>query len=116
LQRLRGRLLFAVQSREFRGRMDNLKGARVAILVDNGFKRAELTEPAEALDQAGADTKIVSPQKKKFARGKRRNGQTNILCSRSWTRRSRAILTRQAKLAARREWWAAPREQRAFKV
>ncbi|MGH9573885.1 MAG: type 1 glutamine amidotransferase domain-containing protein [Candidatus Acidiferrales bacterium] len=44
--------------------MDNLKGLRVAILVDNGFERVELTEPRKALDDAGADTKIVSPQDK----------------------------------------------------
>ncbi len=44
--------------------MDNLKGLRVAILVDNGFERAELTEPRNALEEAGADTKIVSPQEK----------------------------------------------------
>ncbi|HKV48334.1 MAG TPA: type 1 glutamine amidotransferase domain-containing protein [Candidatus Acidoferrales bacterium] len=44
--------------------MDNLKGLRVAILVDNGFERVELTEPRKALDDAGADTKIVSPQEK----------------------------------------------------
>ncbi len=35
---------------------------RVAILVDNGFEQSELAEPREALDQAGADTVIVSPQ------------------------------------------------------
>lgn len=44
--------------------MENLKGLRIAILVDNGFERAELTEPRQALNEAGADTKIVSPQEK----------------------------------------------------
>jgi len=39
-----------------------LAGMRVAILVDNGFEQSELAEPREALDQAGADTVIVSPQ------------------------------------------------------
>lgn len=42
--------------------MENLKGIRVAILVENGFERAELTDPRKALDEAGAETKIVSPQ------------------------------------------------------
>jgi len=41
---------------------DNLKGMKVAILVDNGFEQVELTEPRKALDEAGAETKIVSPQ------------------------------------------------------
>lgn len=44
--------------------MDSLKGVRVAILVDNGFERVELTEPRKALDDAGAETKIISPQEK----------------------------------------------------
>jgi protease I len=42
--------------------MDNLRGVRVAILVDNGFEQAEMTEPRKALDAAGAETRIVSPQ------------------------------------------------------
>jgi protease I len=41
---------------------DNLKGMKVAILVDDGFEQVELTEPRRALDGAGAETKIVSPQ------------------------------------------------------
>lgn len=44
--------------------MDSLKGVRVAILVDDGFERVELTEPRKALDDAGAETKIISPQEK----------------------------------------------------
>ncbi len=42
--------------------MADLRGLRVAILVDNGFEQVELTEPRAALQAAGADTKIVSPQ------------------------------------------------------
>ena len=42
--------------------MTNLKGLKVAILVDNGFEQVEMTEPRKALDQAGAETRIVSPQ------------------------------------------------------
>ena len=44
--------------------MDKLNGTRVAILVDNGFERAEMTEPRKALEEAGADTKLISPQEK----------------------------------------------------
>lgn len=39
----------------------NLNGKRVAILVADGFEQVELTEPRQALDQAGAKTEIVSP-------------------------------------------------------
>jgi protease I len=39
-----------------------LKGIKVAILVTDGFEQVELTEPRKALDQAGADTKVVSPK------------------------------------------------------
>ena len=42
--------------------MINLKGTRVAILVENGFERAEMIEPRKALDEAGAETVLVSPQ------------------------------------------------------
>jgi protease I len=40
-----------------------LQGLRVAILVDDGFEQVELAEPRKALDEAGAKTFIVSPQK-----------------------------------------------------
>jgi protease I len=39
-----------------------LHGVRVAILVDNGFERVDLTSPREALHAAGATTMLVSPQ------------------------------------------------------
>lgn len=37
-----------------------LDGKRVAILVTDGFEQVEMTKPREALDDAGAETKIVS--------------------------------------------------------
>src|SRR4051794_7608991 len=40
-----------------------LQGKRVAILVTDGFEQVEMTEPRAALDQAGAQTQIVSPAK-----------------------------------------------------
>src|SRR5258707_14894707 len=40
----------------------NLKGMKVAILVTDGFEEVELTEPRKALDQAGADARVVSPK------------------------------------------------------
>src|SRR5438045_287739 len=37
-----------------------LEGKKVAVLVADGFEQAEMTKPREALDDAGAETKIVS--------------------------------------------------------
>lgn len=39
-----------------------LEDKRVAILVAEGFEQVELTEPRKALDEAGAETLIVSPE------------------------------------------------------
>ena len=39
-----------------------LKGLTVAILVTDGFEQVELIEPRKALDQAGAETRVVSPK------------------------------------------------------
>jgi protease I len=41
--------------------MGKLDGKKVAILVTDGFEQVEMTKPREALDDAGAETKIVSP-------------------------------------------------------
>jgi protease I len=43
--------------------MATLTGMKVAILVAEGFEQVELTEPRKALDEAGAETRIVSPAK-----------------------------------------------------
>jgi len=42
--------------------MPDLTGKKVAILVADGFEQVEMTEPREALNGAGAETKIVSPK------------------------------------------------------
>jgi protease I len=41
---------------------ETLKGLKVAILVTDGFEQVEMTEPRKALDNAGADTRLVSPK------------------------------------------------------
>lgn len=41
-----------------------LSGQKVAILVIDGFEQIELTEPREALLDAGAEVDIVSPEKR----------------------------------------------------
>ncbi len=43
--------------------MNKLQNKRIAILSENGFEESELTEPKRALEQAGAEVKIVSPQR-----------------------------------------------------
>jgi protease I len=44
---------------------DELRGKRIAALVDNGFEQVELTEPKQALEQTGAKVDVVSPQQGK---------------------------------------------------
>jgi protease I len=41
---------------------NGLSGLKVAILVTDGFEQIELEEPRKALDQAGAQTSVVSPK------------------------------------------------------
>ena len=41
---------------------EELRGKRIAALVENGFEQSELLEPKKALEQAGAKVDIVSPQ------------------------------------------------------
>jgi protease I len=41
---------------------NQLEGMRVAILLENMFEQAELTQPRKALDDAGAKTVLISPQ------------------------------------------------------
>ena len=40
---------------------NKLNGKKVAILVTDGFEQVELTQPRKALDEAGAQTIVVSP-------------------------------------------------------
>jgi protease I len=44
---------------------NELRNKRVAALVDDGFEQVELTEPKKALEAAGAQVDVVSPQKRK---------------------------------------------------
>jgi protease I len=45
--------------------MAALTGKKIAILTENGFEEVELTSPKKALEEAGAEVRIVSPQKEK---------------------------------------------------
>ncbi|RIK40029.1 MAG: protease [Chloroflexi bacterium] len=42
--------------------MQSLQGKKIAILVEDGFEQVELTSPRQALENAGAQTDIVSPK------------------------------------------------------
>src|ERR1700733_14992459 len=61
-----------------------LNGMKVAILVADGFEQAELVEPKTALDEAGAETSIVSPAKgqvqawKRFDKGDKLTGDLGL--------------------------------------
>jgi protease I len=44
--------------------MPQLKNQKVAILTEDGFEQSELTSPKEAMEQAGVQVHIVSPQSK----------------------------------------------------
>jgi len=53
---------------------ETVQGLKVAILVTDGFEEVELTEPRKALDQAGADTRVVSPRATRYGVGTSRTG------------------------------------------
>ncbi len=40
-----------------------LSGKKIAIITENGFEEVELTSPKKALEEAGAQVHVVSPQK-----------------------------------------------------
>jgi len=42
--------------------MGDLSGKKVAIITENGFEEVELTSPKKALEEAGAQVDIISPQ------------------------------------------------------
>ncbi|HYO23125.1 MAG TPA: type 1 glutamine amidotransferase domain-containing protein [Flavisolibacter sp.] len=43
----------------------DVKGKKVAILTENGFEEVELTSPMNALEQAGVEVHVISPQQGK---------------------------------------------------
>ncbi len=42
--------------------MSVLSGKKIAIITENGFEEVELTSPKKALEEAGAQVHVVSPQ------------------------------------------------------
>ena len=45
---------------------NTLQGKKIAILATDGFEQSELTEPRQALQEAGAETQVVSPNQGKI--------------------------------------------------
>ncbi|KTD23487.1 intracellular protease, ThiJ/PfpI family [Legionella lansingensis] len=43
--------------------MERLKGIKVAILAANGFEQVEMEKPRKALENEGAETFLISPEK-----------------------------------------------------
>src|SRR6478609_9579784 len=41
---------------------ENLNGKKVAILATDGYEQAELDEPKRAVEDAGAETEVISPK------------------------------------------------------
>ena len=41
---------------------NTLQGKKIAILATDGFEQSELTKPRQALQDAGAQTQVVSPR------------------------------------------------------
>jgi putative intracellular protease/amidase len=54
--------------------MANLTGKKIAILATNGFEQSELLQPQSALQDAGAQTKIVSLDKARLKDGRTTTG------------------------------------------
>ena len=52
---------------------EELRGKRIAALVENGFEQSELLEPKAALEAAGAQVDVVSPQQAKVKGWKHTN-------------------------------------------
>lgn len=51
----------------------DVKGKKVAILTENGFEEVELTSPMNALEAAGVEVHVISPQKDKVKAWNREN-------------------------------------------
>ena len=79
----------------------HLNGKKVAILVTKGFEQVELTEPKRALDEAGAETKIVAPDEGKV---KAWDASTRRQCSLSSTSSMLENLLLQSA-TDRGPWW-----------
>ena len=70
-----------------------LDGKKVAILVADGFEQVEMTKPRQALDEAGAQTKIVSLKPGKVQGMNHRIKATRSMSILRWIKRVQSGLT-----------------------
>ena len=61
---------------------NELRNKRIAVLAENGFEQSELIEPKKALEQAGATTEVISPQKGKIKGWKHTNWADEVVVDR----------------------------------
>ena len=62
---------------------NTLQGKKVAILLTDGFEQVELTKPRQALQEAGAQTQVVSPKSGKVKDGITKSGAKKLRLSSS---------------------------------
>jgi len=58
--------------------MADLHGVRVAIVATDGFEESELTEPRQALQEAGAQTEVIAPKSGQIQGFKHHDKSTKI--------------------------------------
>jgi putative intracellular protease/amidase len=80
--------------------MSDLKGLKVAILIDDGFEQVEMVDPRKALDQAGAETRIVSPRTERVRGWNFTDWGDKFPVDVPWIRRGQTTLTRCISQAA----------------
>ena len=78
---------------------DTLNGVRVAILAADGFEQSELTEPRKALDEAGAETTVVSPKQGSIRGWNHKEWGGEVEVDEDLRARTRRIMTRCCYLA-----------------
>ena len=65
----RGPSLAFISGMDILNSKNKLSGKRVAILSEEGFEESELFDPKQALEEAGANVKVISPNKNAEIKG-----------------------------------------------
>ena len=71
-----------------------LRGKRIAAVVEQGFEQVELTEPRKALEAAGATVEVVSHNPARSRVGSTRNGAMRYGSIGRWPKLVRMTTTR----------------------
>ena len=56
------KIQFLTKTLHYKTMSGKLTGKKIAILVEKGFEQVELEKPKTALEEAGAETHIISPK------------------------------------------------------